>query len=210
MNFGDDITLIIIIALSSYFFGSIPFGLLLTKLGGISNLREIGSGNIGATNVLRTGKKGLAFFTLVLDIGKGFGAVIVTSFFGVNYAMIASICVVVGHIFPVWLKFKGGKGVATAIGVLLAIDWILGSVFIVTWLIVGLIFRYSSLASLSAFILTPGYAWWFMDVPIFFTSCTISVIGIYRHTENIRRLISKQEGKIKLKNSCINGSYKYQ
>ena len=200
MNFGDDFTLITIIALLSYLFGSIPFGLILTKLGGISNLREIGSGNIGATNVLRTGKKGLAFFTLVLDIGKGFGAVIVTSFFGVNYAMIASICVVVGHIFPVWLKFKGGKGVATAIGVLLAIDWFLGSFFIITWLIVGLIFRYSSLASLLAFILTPGYAWWFMDVPIVFACCIISVIGIYRHTENIRRLISKQESKIRLKN----------
>ena len=200
MNFGDDFTLITIIALLSYFFGSIPFGLLLTKLGGISNLREIGSGNIGATNVLRTGRKGLAFFTLVLDIGKGFGAVIATSFFGVNYAMIASIFVVVGHIFPVWLKFKGGKGVATAIGVLLAIDWFLGSFFIITWLIVGLIFRYSSLASLLAFILTPGYAWWFMDVPIVFACCIISVIGIYRHTENIRRLISKQESKIRLKN----------
>ena len=200
MNFGDDLTLITIIALLSYLFGSIPFGLILTKLGGISNLREIGSGNIGATNVLRTGKKGLAFFTLVLDIGKGFGAVIAASFFGNNTAMIASIFVVVGHIFPVWLKFKGGKGVATAIGVLLAIDWFLGSFFIITWLIVGLIFRYSSLASLLAFILTPGYAWWFMDVPIVFACCIISVIGIYRHTENIRRLISKQESKIRLKN----------
>ena len=200
MNFGDDFTLITIIALLSYLFGSIPFGLILTKLGGISNLREIGSGNIGATNVLRTGRKGLAFFTLVLDIGKGFGAVIAASFFGNNNAMIASIFVVVGHIFPVWLKFKGGKGVATAIGVLLAIDWFLGSFFIFTWLIVGLIFRYSSLASLLAFILTPGYAWWFMDVPIVFACCIISVIGIYRHTENIRRLISKQESKIRLKN----------
>ena len=198
MNFGDNLTLIISIALSSYLFGSIPFGLVLTKLGGISNLREIGSGNIGATNVLRTGRKGLAFFTLVLDIGKGFGAVIATSIFGINYAMIASVFVVLGHIFPVWLKFKGGKGVATAIGVLLAIDWALGSVFIITWIIVGLISRYSSLASLFAFILTPGYAW-SMDAPIFITSCIISVIGIYRHTENIRRLISKEESKIRLK-----------
>jgi len=198
MNFGDNFTLIISIALLSYLFGSIPFGLVLTKLGGISNLREIGSGNIGATNVLRTGRKGLAFFTLALDIGKGFGAVIATSIFGINYAMIASIFVVLGHIFPVWLKFKGGKGVATAIGVLLAIDWALGSVFIITWIIVGLISRYSSLASLFAFILTPGYAW-SMDAPIFITSCIISVIGIYRHTENIRRLISKEESKIRLK-----------
>ena len=199
MNFGDDITLITVVALLSYFFGSIPFGLVLTKLGGISNLREIGSGNIGATNVLRTGRKGLAFLTLVLDIGKGFGAVLAASFFGINYAMIASIFVVVGHIFPVWLKFKGGKGVATAIGVLFAIDWFLGSFFIVIWLIVGLIFRYSSLASLLAFISTPGYALWFMDLPIFFTSCIISVIGIYRHSENIRRLLTKEESKIKLK-----------
>ena len=199
MNFEDNFTLIISIALLSYLFGSIPFGLVLTKLGGISNLREIGSGNIGATNVLRTGRKGLAFFTLVLDIGKGFGAVMATSIFGINYAMIASIFVVLGHIFPVWLKFKGGKGVATAIGVLIAIDWALGSVFIITWIIVGLISRYSSLASLFAFILTPGYAWWSMDVPIFFTSCIISVIGIYRHTENIKRLISKEESKIRLK-----------
>ena len=122
-----------------------------------------------------------------------------TSIFGINYAMIASIFVVLGHIFPVWLKFKGGKGVATAIGVLIAIDWALGSVFIITWIIVGLISRYSSLASLFAFILTPGYAWWSMDAPIFFTSCIISVIGIYRHTENIRRLISKEESKIRLK-----------
>ena len=113
--------------------------------------------------------------------------------------MIASIFVVLGHIFPVWLKFKGGKGVATAIGVLIAIDWALGSVFIITWIIVGLISRYSSLASLFAFILTPGYAWWYMDAPIFFTTCIISVIGIYRHTENIRRLISKEESKIRLK-----------
>ena len=199
MNFEDNFTLIISIALLSYLFGSIPFGLVLTKLGGISNLREIGSGNIGATNVLRTGRKGLAFFTLVLDIGKGFGAVMATSIFGINYAMIASIFVVLGHIFPVWLKFKGGKGVATAIGVFIAIDWALGSVFIITWIIVGLISRYSSLASLFGFILTPGYAWWSMDVPIFFTSCIISVIGIYRHTENIKRLISKEESKIRLK-----------
>ena len=198
MNFGDNFTLIISIVLLSYLFGSIPFGLVLTKLGGISNLREIGSGNIGATNVLRTGRKGLAFFTLALDIGKGFGAVIATSIFGINYAMIASIFVVLGHIFPVWLKFKGGKGVATAIGVFIAIDWALGSVFIITWIIVGLISRYSSLASLFAFILTPGYAW-SMDAPIFITSCIISVIGIYRHTENIRRLISKEETKIRLK-----------
>ena len=199
MNFGDNFTLIISIALLSYLFGSIPFGLVLTKLGGIANLREIGSGNIGATNVLRTGRKGLAFFTLVLDIGKGFSTVIATSIFGINYALIASIFVVLGHIFPVWLKFKGGKGVATAIGVLIAIDWALGSVFIITWIIVGLISRYSSLASLFALILTPGYAWWSMDAPIFFTSCIISVIGIYRHTENIRRLISKEESKIRLK-----------
>ena len=199
MNFGDNFTLIISIALLSYLFGSIPFGLVLTKLGGIANLREIGSGNIGATNVLRTGRKGLAFFTLVLDIGKGFSTVIATSIFGINYALIASIFVVLGHIFPVWLKFKGGKGVATAIGVLIAIDWTLGSVFIITWIIVGLISRYSSLASLFALILTPGYAWWSMDAPIFFTSCIISVIGIYRHTENIRRLISKEESKIRLK-----------
>ena len=199
MNVGDNFTLIISIALLSYLFGSIPFGLVLTKLGGISNLREIGSGNIGATNVLRTGRKGLAFFTLVLDIGKGFSTVIATSIFGINYALIASIFVVLGHIFPVWLKFKGGKGVATAIGVLIAIDWALGSVFIITWIIVGLISRYSSLASLFALILTPGYAWWSMDAPIFFTNCIISVIGIYRHTENIRRLISKEESKIRLK-----------
>ena len=190
---------IFILSLLSYLLGSIPFGFLLSKIFLKKDIREIGSGNIGATNVLRTGRKGLAFFTLVLDIGKGFGAVIATSIFGINYAMIASIFVVIGHIFPIWLKFKGGKGVATAIGVFIAIDWALGSVFIITWIIVGLISRYSSLASLFAFILTPGYAWWSMDAPIFFTTCIISVIGIYRHTENIRRLISKEESKIRLK-----------
>src|SRR5690349_9659434 len=134
-------------AVLAYLVGSIPFGLVLTRLGGYGDIRAIGSGNIGATNVLRTGNKTLALLTLLLDLGKGAVTVLVAQAFGPDIAVIAAAFVVLGHLFPVWLRFKGGKGVATAGGVLLAIAWPVGLLALATWLLVAVLSRYSSLSA---------------------------------------------------------------
>ena len=146
-------------ALLSYVAGSIPFGLVLTKLAGTGNLREIGSGNIGATNVLRTGRKGIAAATLLLDAAKGAAAVLVANKISPEAALIAGLFAVLGHNFPVWLKFKGGKGMATTLGVLLAIAWQVGLLAIATWLLTAAIFRFSSLAALIALLASPIFAY---------------------------------------------------
>src|SRR5271154_7533397 len=135
---------IISVTLLAYLIGSIPFGLLLTRLAGLGDIRRIGSGNIGATNVLRTGRKGLAALTLLLDFGKGLAAVLVGAEFSPTLAIVAAVGVVLGHMFPVWLRFKGGKGVATAGGVLMALSWPVGVAAFATWLVVAALFRYSS------------------------------------------------------------------
>src|SRR5450631_3742131 len=145
-----------------YLFGSIPFGLVLTRLAGTADLRSIGSGNIGATNVLRTGRKGLAAATLLLDMLKGTAAVIIAGYIGgPNAAMLAGLGAFLGHLFPIWLKFRGGKGVAVYIGVLLGLFWPSAVFFCLVWLATAFVFRYSSLAALVASVLTPILLWAF-------------------------------------------------
>ena len=187
-------------AILSYVGGSIPFGLLLTKLTGTGNLREIGSGNIGATNVLRTGRKGLAAATLLLDAAKGAAAVLIAREISIEAALIAGLFAVLGHNFPVWLKFKGGKGVATTLGVLLAIAWQLGLLIIATWLLTAAIFRFSSLAALIALLASPVYAYLLTDEKILIMTTLLALLGIARHHENIRRLIAGKERRIRLRN----------
>jgi glycerol-3-phosphate acyltransferase PlsY len=180
-----------------YLFGSIPFGLILTKLAGAPDLRSIGSGNIGATNVLRTGHKGLAAATLVLDALKGTAAVIIAGYYaGPNAAMLAGLGAVLGHLFPVWLKFKGGKGVAVYIGVLIGLFWPAAVVFCVLWLATAFTTRYSSLSSLVAAFITPIFLWWFGHPALASLFAVLTLLLFYVHRENIRRLQAGTEGKI--------------
>src|ERR1700719_2587117 len=152
---------LVVAFLLGYLLGSIPFGLILTKLAGTEDLRSIGSGNIGATNVLRTGHKGLAAATLLLDMLKGTAAVVISGYFGgPNAAMLAALGAFLGHLFPVWLKFRGGKGVAVYIGVLLGLFWPAAVLFCAIWLLVAVITRYSSLSALIASLVTPIFLWW--------------------------------------------------
>jgi acyl phosphate:glycerol-3-phosphate acyltransferase len=180
-----------------YLFGSIPFGLILTKLAGTQDLRSIGSGNIGATNVLRTGHKGLAAATLVLDALKGTAAVIIAGYYaGPNAAMLAGLGAVLGHLFPVWLKFKGGKGVAVYIGVLIGLFWPAAVVFCVLWLATAFTTRYSSLSSLVAAFITPIFLWWFGHPALASLFAVLTLLLFYVHRENIKRLQAGTEGKI--------------
>jgi len=189
----------VLCAAAAYLLGSVPFGLLLTRLAGLGDIRRLGSGNIGATNVLRTGRKSLAALTLVLDAGKGALAVLVARRFGAEMAALAAVAVVIGHIFPVWLGFNGGKGVATTGGMLLAYAWPVGLAALATWLAVALVTRYSSLAALLACVLAPIYAWLFTGDGM--TTATVLVVAalvVSRHCGNIRRLLRGQESRIKL------------
>jgi acyl phosphate:glycerol-3-phosphate acyltransferase len=180
-----------------YLLGSIPFGLILTRLAGTQDLRSIGSGNIGATNVLRTGHKGLAAATLVLDALKGTAAVIVAGYYaGPNAAMLAGLGAVLGHLFPVWLKFKGGKGVAVYIGVLIGLFWPAAVVFCVLWLATAFTTRYSSLAALVAAFVTPIFLWWFGHPALASLFAVLTLLLFYMHRENINRLQAGTEGKI--------------
>ncbi len=180
-----------------YLLGSIPFGLLVTRIAGLGDLRRIGSGNIGATNVLRTGHKGLAALTLLLDGGKGAAAVLIAAQWGPDQALSAALGAVLGHLFPVWLKFKGGKGVATTMGVLIAIAWPLGLAACATWLVVAALFRISSLAALLSLAAAPAYAWWLLgDLQLVELSAILAALVWLRHHANIRRLLKGQEPKI--------------
>ena len=179
-----------------YLLGSIPFGLLLTRLAGTEDLRSIGSGNIGATNVLRTGRKGLAAATLLLDALKGTVAVIIASTGGAEAAMLAGLGAFLGHLFPVWLKFKGGKGVAVYIGILIGLFWPAAIVFCAVWLITAVISRYSSLSALVASIVTPIFLWWYGHPTLAELSALLSLLLIYMHRANISRLMAGTEGKI--------------
>ncbi|MEM7444095.1 MAG: glycerol-3-phosphate 1-O-acyltransferase PlsY [Pseudomonadota bacterium] len=198
-----------------YLLGSIPFGLVLTRLAGYGDVRKIGSGNIGATNVLRTGNKLLALATLLLDGGKGAVAVLIAQSYGSDPALMAAAGSMLGHVFPVWLGFRGGKGVATALGILLALSPVVGVLCCLTWLIVALIFRYSSLAALMALALSPVYAWLLSMRDIYqplrdmglshalladpqrAQLCLFLAIIVWiRHHQNIRRLLTGQEPKI--------------
>lgn len=185
-------------ALGGYLLGSIPFGLVLTRLAGFGDIRAIGSGNIGATNVLRTGSKALAAATLILDGAKGAVAVLVAGLWSQDLAVLAGGGAMIGHCFPIWLRFKGGKGMATALGTLIAIAWPVGLLGCATWLAVAAIFRYSSLASLTAVALAPVYAWYLADVERVGLAVVIAVVVWIRHHENIRRLLKGAESKIKL------------
>ena len=180
-----------------YLLGSIPFGLVLTKLAGTPDLRSIGSGSIGATNVLRTGRKGLAVATMLLDALKGTLAVVIAGYFGgPNAAMLAGLGAFLGHLFPVWLKFKGGKGVAVYIGILLGLFWPAAIVFCLIWLAVAFSFRYSSLAALVASFVTPLFLWWFGHPALASLFVVLTLLLFWKHSENIKRLQTGTEGKI--------------
>ena len=185
-------------ALLGYLIGTIPFGLVLTRLAGYGDIRAIGSGNIGATNVLRTGSKALALGTLLLDLGKGLAVVLLAQSISPALALAAGGGVVLGHLFPVWLGFKGGKGVATAGGVVLALGWPVGLLALATWIAVALAFRYSSLAALIAAAAVPVYAWLLIAPAPAALITAIAILVILRHHENIRRLLRGEESRIKL------------
>jgi glycerol-3-phosphate acyltransferase PlsY len=188
---------LVVAFLLGYLLGSIPFGLILTKLAGTRDLRSIGSGNIGATNVLRTGRKGLAAATLLLDMLKGTAAVVIAGTFdGPNAAMLAALGAFLGHLFPVWLKFKGGKGVAVYIGVLLGLFWPAALVFCVIWLATAFTSRYSSLSALVASFVTPIFLWWFGHLALASLFAVLTMLLFYMHRENIRRLQAGTEGRI--------------
>ncbi len=192
-------TLILIAALFlGYLLGSIPFGLVLTRLAGTQDIRSIGSGSIGATNVLRTGNKGLAAATLLGDALKGTVAVVIAGLYlgGPNAAMAAGLGAFLGHLFPVWLNFKGGKGVATYIGVLLGLFWPAALALCAIWLAVALIFRYSSLAALVATALMPAFLMWQREVPLAILFGVLTMLLWFAHRANISRLLAGTESKI--------------
>jgi glycerol-3-phosphate acyltransferase PlsY len=193
---SDDF-LAILAGLFGYLLGSIPFGLLLTRSAGLGDIRNIGSGNIGATNVLRTGRKGLAAATLLLDGLKGAAAVYLASLLVTqDIALLAGLAAVLGHLFPVWLNFKGGKGVATALGVLIAAAWPVGLAACAVWLLVAATTRISSLASLAAFAAAPCLALIPEDFSVVKLAFTIGVLVFVRHQANIRRLFAGTEPRI--------------
>ena len=186
--------------LAAYLLGSIPFGVLLTRLAGAGDLRQVGSGNIGATNVLRTGRKGLAALTLLLDAGKGAAAVAAADhWFGPSMAVFAALGVVAGHIAPVWLRFRGGRGVATAFGVLFVFVWPVGIAAAAVWLGTAALFRYSSLAAILAIGSSPAWAWALVGVAEAEVTGLIAIAVIARHAGNIRRLVKGEESRIRLR-----------
>jgi glycerol-3-phosphate acyltransferase PlsY len=189
-------TAIIAAAAIGYLLGSIPFGLLLTRLGGLGDIREIGSGNIGATNVLRTGSKALAVLTLAFDVAKGAAAALVGCAWSEKAAMAAGAAVVIGHMYPVWLGFRGGKGVATALGVLIALAWPVALVAGCVWLVAAVISRYSSFASLVAAVAATASAAILVEPRRAWLIAGIALLIILRHHDNIRRLLSGTESRI--------------
>ena len=187
-----------IIIIFSYFLGSIPFGYLLTKIFLQKDIREIGSGNIGATNVLRTGNKYIGYATLLLDILKAIIPIIFVKFYYLDYLYIASLCVFLGHVFPIWLKFKGGKGVATYVGILCCLNIYLGISFGIVWLISFFIFKYSSLSSLLGSLSIPIVNFFILKEEVIFFFIIMFVLIFYTHRENIKRLLNRSESKTKI------------
>ena len=188
---------IIVISIMSYLMGSIPFGFILTKFFLKKDIRDIGSGNIGATNALRIGNKSLGYGTLFLDVIKAAIPVIYVKLSYPDYIFIASLCTFLGHVFPIWLKFKGGKGVATYIGILFSINLTIGFIFIGVWFITFLISKYSSLASLFGSLSIPIYLFFFTSQNLVFFSIMFILI-LYTHRENVKRLKNKEESKTKI------------
>ena len=188
---------ILIISIFSYLIGSIPFGFLLTKIFLKKDIRNIGSGNIGATNALRTGNKSIGYATLFLDITKAVIPIIYLKLNYTDYIFVASLCIFLGHVFPIWLKFKGGKGIATYVGILFAINLSIGLVFIVVWFVTFLISKYSSLSSLFASLTIPIYLFIFTNQNFIFFFIMFILI-FYTHRENIKRLKNKEESKTKI------------
>ncbi|MDA9598230.1 glycerol-3-phosphate 1-O-acyltransferase PlsY [bacterium] len=188
----------LIVGITSYLMGSIPFGFILTKIFLKKDIREIGSGNIGATNALRTGNKLVGYTTLILDIAK---AIIPVIYVKMNYPeliYIASLCAFLGHVFPIWLKFKGGKGVATYVGILFSINILLGLIFVISWGVVFLIFRYSSLSSIIGSLSIPLYLFVTAEKSSLIFFVTMFVLIFFTHRENIIRLKNKEESKTKI------------
>ena len=186
------------IGIASYLMGSIPFGLVLTRIFLKKDVREIGSGNIGATNVLRTGNKLIGYSTLILDITKAVVPVIYVKINFPELIYIASLCVFLGHVFPIWLKFKGGKGVAPYVGILFSINILFGIVFTISWVIVFLLFKYSSLSSIIGSLSIPVYLLITNQINNVFFFGIMFVLILFTHRENIKRLKNKEESKTKI------------
>ena len=189
---------IFFIIIISYLMGSIPFGFLLTKIFLKKDIRKIGSGNIGATNALRTGNKTLGYCTLLLDILKAVIPIFIIKIYFQEYVYISSLCVFLGHIFPIWLKFKGGKGVATYVGILFCLNYIVGLIFVVIWFVIYLFFKFSSLSSLIASISIPFFYYYYYENQNFYFYIIMFILIFFTHRENIKRLINKTESKTKI------------
>jgi glycerol-3-phosphate acyltransferase PlsY len=180
-----------------YLLGSIPFGIIITRLGGTQDIRAIGSGSIGATNVLRTGRMGLAAATLIADVLKGTAAVLLASWWcGQDCGLIAGLGAFLGHLFPVWLKFKGGKGIATGLGILLAVSWQAAIAVAIIWLVIAAACRYSSVASLIASVAAPILLWFIGTPPQALLFLVLGILAFIMHRGNIARLMNGTEGKI--------------
>lgn len=189
---------IILIILISYLFGSIPFGLILTKIFIGKDIRNIGSGNIGATNVLRSGNKFVGYLTLILDILKAVIPILFIKFYYSDQLYLASLSVFIGHVFPVWLKFRGGKGVATYVGILFCLNYLSGLVFCIIWLLIFFIFKYSSLSSMTSSFCIPIFQYFFISDPFYYFYFIMFIMIYYTHRENIKRLINKKESETKI------------
>ena len=187
-----------IIIILSYLMGSIPFGFILTKIFLKKDIRKIGSGNIGATNVLRTGNKKIGYLTLTLDILKAIVPLLVIKFNFPEFIFLSALSIFLGHVFPLWLKFNGGKGVATYVGMLFCINYILGFVFIFSWFVIFIIFRYSSLSSLIASLIIPIYQFYIIDNNNYYFFIILFILIFYTHRENVKRLINNTESKTKI------------
>tara|TARA_B100001121_G_scaffold272634_1_gene259287 strand:- start:5374 stop:5952 length:579 start_codon:yes stop_codon:yes gene_type:complete len=187
-----------VIIFISYLLGSIPFGFILSKIFLKKDIRKIGSGNIGATNVLRAGNKFVGYVTLILDILKAIIPIIFVKIYYTEYLYIASLCVFLGHVFPVWLKFRGGKGVATYVGILCCINIYLGFAFGIVWIITFLIFKYSSLSSLLGSLSIPIINFLILKEEVIFFFIIMFVLIFYTHRENIKRLLNRSEFKTKI------------
>ena len=189
---------IILIILISYLFGSIPFGLILTKIFIGKDIRNIGSGNIGATNVLRSGNKFVGYLTLILDILKAVIPILFIKFYYSDQLYLSSLSVFIGHVFPVWLKFRGGKGVATYVGILFCLNYLSGLVFCIIWLLIFFIFKYSSLSSMTSSFCIPIFQYFFISDPFYYFYFIMFIMIYYTHRENIKRLINKKESETKI------------